>query len=265
MKRTKQMGMALLLSTAMLLCSCGGNRQEAGSSGMKQSTKTESAGVAEGQSKDEVADVLGKTLIPDEERDYYQNYFAKKYDKVRRDNLSDWKDSEGNWCYPKGYEIQWKPSDDEVMAAQQFPQELLKDISTEELYNLIQKAHGSWSQSAFDSYAQALSYYYCRYDFIAELMRRKDCAEVIHKCYENTSADDKKLYSKTAGRQFSDQKTLEKQEQFQLLEGLEWFFLFKEGKSVPDDLTFGQQLISTNKSEDLSENDTASVSDNTSK
>ncbi|MBC8563380.1 hypothetical protein H8704_12240, partial [Lachnospiraceae bacterium NSJ-37] len=50
-----------------------------------------------------------------------------------------------------------------------------------------------------------------------------------------------------ASRQFSDGKKLEKQEQFQLLEGLEWFFQYKEGKSVPDDLTFGMQLISTSK------------------
>ena len=81
----------------------------------------------------------------------------------------------------------------------------------------------------------------------AELMRRQDCAEVIHTYYEKTSEDDKKQYSKMASRQFSDGKKLEKQEQFQLLEGLEWFFQYKEGKSVPDDLTFGMQLISTSK------------------
>ena len=175
------------------------------------------------------------------------NYGAKKYDKVRRDDISDWKDSDGNWCYPKGYEIQWMPSDDELMASQQFPQELLEDMSTGELYQFIRKAHGFWAQSAFDNYAQMLSYYYCRYNFIAELMRRQDCAEVIHTYYEKTSEDDKKQYSKMASRQFSDGKKLEKQEQFQLLEGLEWFFQYKEGKSVPDDLTFGMQLISTSK------------------
>ena len=186
-------------------------------------------------------------MIPDGERDYYQNYFTKKYDKVRRGDISDWKDSDGNWCYPKGYEIQWMPSDDELMASQQFPQELLEDMSTGELYQFIRKAHGFWAQSAFDNYAQMLSCYYCRYNFIAELMRRQDCAEVIHTYYEKTSEDDKKQYSKMASRQFSDGKKLEKQEQFQLLEGLEWFFQYKEGKSVPDDLTFGMQLISTSK------------------
>lgn len=59
---------------------------------------------------------------------------------MRKDNISDWKDSDGNWCYPKDYEIQWIPSDDEVMAAQQFPQEMLDAMSTDELYRFIRKA-----------------------------------------------------------------------------------------------------------------------------
>lgn len=53
------------------------------------------------QSGDEIADLLGKKLIPDEERDYYQKYFTGQYDKVRKDNISDWKDSDGNWCYQR--------------------------------------------------------------------------------------------------------------------------------------------------------------------
>ncbi len=242
--RSKLMGTMAALSLAVLLTACGNNGQDAGSSQKEPVQTTESADKTAEQSGDEIADLLGKTLIPDGERDYYQNYFTKKYDKVRRDDISDWKDSDGNWCYPKGYEIQWKPSDDELMASQQFPQELLEDMSTGELYQFIRKAHGFWAQSAFDNYAQMLSHYYCRYNFIAELMRREDCAEVIHTYYEKTSEDDKKQYSKMASRQFSDGKKLEKQEQFQLLEGLEWFFQYKEGKSVPDDLTFGMQLIS---------------------
>ena len=52
-----------------------------------------------------------------------------------------------------------------------------------------------------------------------------------------------------ASRQFSDGKKLEKQEQFQLLEGLEWFFQYKEGKSVPDDLTFGMPLTLSKKND----------------
>ena len=242
--RSKLMVTMAVLSLAVLLTACGNNGQEAGSSQKEPVQTTESADKAAEQSGDEIANLLGKTLIPDEERDYYQNYFTKKYDKVRRDDVSDWKDSDGNWCYPKGYEIQWKPSNDELMASQQFPQELLEDMSTGELYQFIRKAHGFWSQSAFDNYAQMLSYYYCRYNFIAELMRREDCAEVIHTYYVKTSEDDKKLYSKTASRQFSNGKKLEKQERFQLLEGLEWFFQYKEGKSVPDELTFGMRLIS---------------------
>lgn len=229
---------------AVTLCACGntggnGDSQKASSSNAAEPAQT----VAE-QSGDEIADLLGKKLIPDEERDYYQKYFTEQYDKVRKDNISDWKDSDGNWCYPKDYEIQWIPSDDEVMAAQQFPQEMLDAMSTDELYRFIRKAPGSWSQLAFDSYAQAISYYYCRYNFIAELMRREDCAEVIHTYYEKTPADDVKQYSKTNSVQSTDRKKFAKREQFQLLEGLEWFFLYKDGKAVPDEEAFGMSLIS---------------------
>lgn len=229
---------------AVMLCACGntggnGDSQKASSLNAAEPTQT----VAE-QSGDEIADLLGKKLIPDEERDYYQKYFTEQYDKVRKDNISDWKDSDGNWCYPKDYEIQWIPSDDEVMASQQFPQEMLDAMSTDELYRFIRKAPGSWSQLAFDSYAQAISYYYCRYNFIAELMKREDCAEVIHTYYEKTPADDVKQYSKTNSVQSTDRKKLAKREQFQLLEGLEWFFLYKDGKAVPDEEAFGMSLIS---------------------
>lgn len=152
--RSKLMGTMAALSLAVIVTACGNNGQDAGSSQKEPVQTTESADKTAEQSGDEIADLLGKTLIPDGERDYYQNYFTKKYDKVRRDDISDWKDSDGNWCYPKGYEIQWKPSDDELMASQQFPQELLEDMNTGELYQFIRKAHGFWAQSAFDNYAQ---------------------------------------------------------------------------------------------------------------
>ena len=37
---------------------------------------------------------------------------------------------------------------------------------------------------------------------------------------------------------------LAKREQFQLPEGLEGFFLYKDGKAVPDEEAFGMSLIS---------------------
>lgn len=207
--------------------------------------KTQKAQAVTEQSSNEITDIFGETLLPEEQKEYYKKYFTKQFDGIRKDNLSDWKDEDGNWCYPADYKITWIPSDDEQMAAQQFPGELLEDMSTEELFQFIQEAHGFWAQSAFDSYVVALSGYYSHYNFIAELMQRDDCAEVVHKYYEKAAEDDVKLYSKRSRRSYSNEDKVEKQELFQLLEGMEWFFLYKNGESVPDDLVFGTGLLSS--------------------
>lgn len=192
-------------------------------------------------------DTVEELLVSEEERDYYKKYFTDDFSKNRIDNISDWKDKEGNWCYPAGYKITWIPSDDETMAAQQFPEELLADMSTDELYQFIMKAHGQWAQSAFDTYVSSLSSYYSRYNFIAELMQREDCAEVVHKYYSKITDDDVKRYSKMSLISYSDTSKTEKQELFQLMEGMEWFFLYKDGKSVPDDRVFGLNQLQTDK------------------
>ncbi|MBC8563673.1 hypothetical protein, partial [Jutongia huaianensis] len=87
--RSKLMGTMAVLSLTVLLTACGNNGQDTGLPKMEPVQTTESADKTAEQSGDEIADLLGKTLIPDGERDYYQNYFTKKYDKVRRDDISD--------------------------------------------------------------------------------------------------------------------------------------------------------------------------------
>lgn len=201
--------------------------------------KKESVSQKTVQKSKEIADIFGENLIPKEQKNYYKKYFTQEFAESRNDDISDWKDKEGNWCYPAGYQITWIPSDDEKMAAQQFPEELLADMSTDELYQFIMRAHGQWAQLAFDTYAYALSSYYFYYNFIAELMQRVDCAEVVHKYYAQTTDDDVKRYSKKSRASYSDPSDTEKQELFQLMEGMEWFFLYKEGKSVPDERVFG--------------------------
>lgn len=187
----------------------------------------------------DIADIFGENLIPKEQKNYYKKYFTKEFAESRNDNISDWKDKEGNWCYPAGYKITWIPSDDEKMAAQQFPEELLADMSTDELFQFIMKAHGQWAQLAFDTYAHALSSYYSYYNFVAELMNRGDCAAIVHKYYAQATDNDVKRYSKVSRASYSDTNDTEKQELFQLMEGMEWFFLYKDGKSVPDESVFG--------------------------
>lgn len=173
----------------------------------------------------------------------YLQYTSDEFAQVRYDDLSQWKDKNGNWCYPKGYRINCIVGDDSVMASQQFPEELLNQMDTEELYRFIMKAPGSWAQSAYDSYLQALSIYYGYYNFFAELMERPDCAQVVYKRYEKYTGDDRKKYSKMSSFMYENKKELVKQERFQLAEGLDWFFLYLDGESVPDDLVFGLKLL----------------------
>lgn len=226
-----------LLIVTTVFSACGST------SSLNNKNKTKETPTIAEQSNDEIANIFGQKLIPEEQKEYYKKYFTKQFDGIRKDNLSDWKDESGNWCYPADYQITWIPSDDEKMAAQQFPKELLEDMSTEELFQFIRKAHGFWAQSAFENYAIALSGYYSHYNFIAELMQRDDCAEVVHKYYAKATDDDVKQYSKVAHMSYSDKGKTEKQELFQLMEGMEWFFLYKNGESVPDDRVFGTDLL----------------------
>lgn len=69
---------------AVTLCACGntggnGDSQKASSSNAAEPAQT----VAE-QSGDEIADLLGKKLIPDEERDYYQKYLQSSMIRCER-------------------------------------------------------------------------------------------------------------------------------------------------------------------------------------
>ncbi len=226
--------LTITLSVVTILCSACG--KEAASNNL---IKEEEPSIKSVKKDRDIVDIFGENLIPKEQKNYYKKYFTKEFTESRNDEISDWKDEEGNWCYPAGYKITWVPSDDEKMAAQQFPEELLADMETDELYQFIMEAHGQWFQSAFETYASSLSCYCSYYNFIAELMRREDCAEVVHKYYSQFTNDDLKRYSKMNRISYSDASETEKQELFQLTEGMEWFFLYKDGKSVPDEGVFG--------------------------
>lgn len=69
---------------AVTLCACGntgGNGDSSKASSLNAAEPTQT--VAE-QSGDEIADLLGKKLIPDEERDYYQKYFTERMIRCER-------------------------------------------------------------------------------------------------------------------------------------------------------------------------------------
>lgn len=178
----------------------------------------------------------------------YETYFIERYKKYRLDDLSQWKDEKGQWCYPKEYEFVWIPSDVTKMAAQQFPPELLEDMDTEELLSFIiqgEKTPIIWGWNCFDNYLMGLTYYYRAYNYIHELMNREDCAQVIHQKYQQYSKDDRKKYSKLFWRESGNYEDSTEAVNFQLVECLEWFFLTLEGKAVPDELIYGSDLERT--------------------
>ena len=170
-------------------------------------------------------------------------YYKKELDQVRYDNLADWKDAKGNYHAPKGYKINYGPISHflEKMASQQMPPELLKEISTKELYQLIMNLPvESWCTSVMNSYMHFLSMYYLDYNFMTDFMRRKDAPEVVHQYYQKYTKKERKKYSYRNYSSF-DGAAAEwtKAERFRITEGLEWLFLYKEGKKVPDEMVFG--------------------------
>lgn len=174
----------------------------------------------------------------------YETYFIPRYKQYRLDDLSQWKDKKGQWCYPKEYEFAWVPQDVTQMAPQQFPPELLEDMDTEELLSFIleeEKTTVGWGWNCFDNYLMGLSMYYQAYNYVHELMNRADCAQVVHQQYKQYSEQDSKKYSKRFWHGDGSMKAAN----FQLVECLEWFFLALEGKEVPDEYIYGAELERT--------------------
>ncbi len=179
-------------------------------------------------------------------------YYKKELDQVRYDNLADWKDAKGNYHAPKGYLINFDFSMHgvEIMASQQMPPKLLKEINTEELYQLIMdlpvdERYPGWDTAIMDSYLQLLSRYYIAYNFMTDFMRRKDAPKVVHHYYQKYSKKERKKYSLDINYDYfpddapDREEEWTKAERFRITEGLEWLFLYKEGKKVPDERLLG--------------------------
>ncbi len=198
--------------------------------------------------KEAFAGLWEEELIKDQQK----KYFSKEYDEVRHDDLSEWKDEQGNYKCPKGYEIVGTIGGDLRMeAAQQMPPALLEEINTEELYQLMMSSPGFASVSHYDSYLLMLNYYYNTCNFLQVLMQREDCGDVVRHNYQRYTKKEKKRYSKRffaeiVSEDMSEKEVRAEMEQagkFQLTEGLEWFCRYREGKEVPDEKVFGFPLI----------------------
>lgn len=186
-------------------------------------------------------------LLFESPEQYQKGLFDEMYDGVRYDDLSDWKDKRGNYQPPKGYAICWdmRRVSNQDMASQQMPQQLLDEISTEDLYCLIMDLPGTWFTFAANTYLDMLSRYYISYNFMTNFMQREDCAAVVHQHYQKYSEKEKSKYTLNRyDENYHDgyqdtEKELQKQERFQITEALEWFFVYKEGKEVPEERVLG--------------------------
>lgn len=249
----------VILFTCLFLTSCGLEQQEQQGKDLASDAPTASA---DAQTIETVASETPSPTPPsrtakktvkesfgiwiDEERieSYQKAYFSDEYADIRYDDLSEWKDAEGNYHCPEGYEISYAPAADSELtfAPQQMPQALLDEISTEDLYRLIMDAPGYWSYERSDTYLHLLAGYYTYYNFLQNFMERSDAAEVVHQYYQSYSKKEIKKYSK---RYYYVWDTSEYKDmaEFQITEGLEWFFLYKEGKEVPDDYSFGFEVF----------------------
>ena len=193
-------------------------------------------------------------LIYETPEEVQAKYFTAEFDGVRHDKIAEWKDPKGKYRVPKGYEIncgspRWGT---EQMASQQMPQELLDEIGTEELYQLIMdlpeppEYRGcAWGLAIWDTYLQVVAKYYVSYNFMTDLIRRNDSAEVVHRYYQKYSKKEKLKYTKNhfleeaKGKELNESKAtkeeLVRKERFQLTEALEWFFKYKEGETMPEE------------------------------
>lgn len=163
-----------------------------------------------------------------------------KESSMKYNKFSDWKDAKGRYCCPKGYKIHYLLTSGDVMAARQMPQLVLDEISTEELYHLIQnmKISGIWCSGAADTYLDMVSRYYMSYNFMTEFIRRKNSEEVVHRFYLKYSKAERSMYTKN--REVKNYQRgykgttsdIVKQERFQMTEGLEWFYRYKMEKST---------------------------------
>lgn len=256
-KRIQVLGMIVGLFVALCLVSCDGVEQPEISEMPEVTVTAEPAMTLEPEVTPiptPIPKTAKKTLeecfrgwLGDETPEEFQaKYYRKEFDGVRYDNLADWKDAKGNYHAPKGFKINFILNKDftEVMASQQMPSELLERISTQELYQLIMslpvdERYPGWN-TTFDSYLQVLSGYYIGYNFMTDFMQRKDAPKVVHQYYQGYTKKERKKYSYMNRSSFDGTASeWTKADRFRITEGLEWLFLYKEGKKVPDERVLG--------------------------
>ncbi|MCM1236115.1 MAG: hypothetical protein NC489_39025, partial [Ruminococcus flavefaciens] len=201
------------------------------------------ASSAEKKTLEEVLESIFYGNTPEE---IQKRYDTPELEKVRYNDINEWKDAEGNYHAPKGYKIDYSNPNwfAEEMAAQQMPQELLEEISTEELYQLIMSLPMEglgWEFIIYDTYLQRAANLYLAYNFMTDFMRREDSPQVVHQYYQKYSEEDRldytgNIYVKTRKIiEPTDKEEFQKQQQFQLTEVLEWVFRYQEEDAIPEE------------------------------
>lgn len=236
----------------LLLVGCGKNdKSERGSESTQNVESTTEATVtdspAENASDDNEKmydDYANEATTDSAERDgmnktyrrhNYEKFFTQdKYKEFINTNVSKWKDAKGEYCYPTDYESVYMLKPD-ILASQQFPEALLSEITTEELLDLIGKK--APILSSYDHVLDGLTGFRSDYNFVDELMSRKDCQKVVEKYYKSYTKKQREQYSRLSWEKYSNESgyDVEGSQRFQFVEALGWYFMKQDGKQLPDE------------------------------
>ena len=224
----------ILLLSSLLLTSCGTQKET-------KSTKNTTTAVASTKNVAQEADysdypneavLKGKKLdgmMPGVYRpqNYTKFFRQEKYKKFLHTDIKEWKDAQGNYGYPQDYTQGPNPNQPDVLASQQFPESLLKDISTKDLLHLI--LDKVLYLAYYDQPLEGLSLFRSDYNFVDELMNRKDCNKYVEKEYASYSKKERKKYSTSTWTDYFSDKgdNFEESQKFQFVEALKEYYAKK--------------------------------------
>lgn len=118
----------------------------------------------------------------------YQEYFEDSaLSRYVISDLSAWKSARGTYHFPKNYEqdLTIIPGAADTMAKQQYSPELLREIPTRDLFDLMMTSTTLYSASAYDTAMLALGTWRSYYNFFDELMSREDALEVVEDSFRD--------------------------------------------------------------------------------
>ncbi len=214
-----------------------------GSRGEEQLYNNSSEEVVETKENDAVSVYGADGMAHYYEPQFYEKYFQGENKQYIHDDLSEWRDKQGDLCYPKDFPEGFYPNSDDKMAASQLPEELFKELDTEQLYLFLLEYPPLWSViKSYDHTLEELTMLRQYVNAFDELMSREDCEEVVEKYYKKYPEKYRQRNTGTGegtdAVQHKEKSKDLKQVQFQFTEGLRWYFMKQHGKELPDEATY---------------------------